>query len=77
MKFGPTDREIFQRLEDLIVQTMQRCATLERALADGLANGSDTSAADAALEASYRALRIFKDKLHDVEQRLASRPDDG
>jgi hypothetical protein len=37
----------------------------------------ERSAADAALEASCRALRIFKEKLHEVEQRIASRPSNG
>ena len=73
MRYGPTDQQILQRLDDLVARTMQRCADLERTIAVGMASGFDTAAADVALESSYRALALFRHKLAEVEPRTGHR----
>jgi len=70
MRFGATDEEVLSRLHGLMVDTLQRCTDLERTIAVAAASGFSTDAPDAALAASYNSLRMFRERVAELQQRI-------
>lgn len=73
MNDGASDEELLNRLQRLISDAVQRCATLERVVATILASGLSSDTAQAALAESYRSLQLFKHHVAQVEQRMKGR----
>lgn len=77
MDLRDSDAALLSRLDGLIAETMQRCASFERLVATTMAAGLDATNAEAVLAASYHSLQMFRKHLAEVEARMAARSNTG